>query len=299
MKLINLNIGDELKIKLVSIIKKGLQEKWYINIDELKIKDEIKTSGANSRIYNCEWRGIEIILKCIKKFNKKYLEDFINEIDIFSTIRHPFAVEFLGLSLDLENLEIYILMEKINGTILSSLLDNNKIKNRDKIIICKKIYSVLNFLHNCKPKIIYRDLKPDNIIVFEDNKVKLLDFGLSKFLPENGDYKLTGDTGTTRYMAPEVFLKKKYCLKVDVYSYGLILYYIYKNEKPFLGYNKEKLNKYFNKEFNYNINIRDNKIKDLIENCINFDVEKRYDINLVGKKLDELTKYNFGFFTFY
>ena len=60
---INLNIGDDLKLKLLSIIKKGILGKWYINIEELNIKKEILTSGCNSIIYDCEWRGLDIIFK--------------------------------------------------------------------------------------------------------------------------------------------------------------------------------------------------------------------------------------------
>ena len=296
---INLNIGDDLKLKLLSIIEKGILEKWYINIEELNIKKERLTSGCNSIIYDSEWRGLNIILKCIKKFNIKYLQEFINEINIFSTIRHPNAVEFLGLSLDIENLKIYILMEKINGDTLSNLLDKKIIKNKDKIIIIQNIYNILNFLHNCKPNIIYRDLKPDNIMIYDNNKVKLLDFGLSKFMPENNNYKLSGDTGTLRYMAPEVFLKKNYYLEVDIYSFGLVIYYIYKNEKPFLEYNKENLQKYFNKEKDFKLNIRNKKIKDLISGCINFDIKQRSKLLEINEKLKNISKYDFSFFTFY
>lgn len=296
---INLNIGNNLKLKLLSIIRKGLSEKWLINIEELNIKKEILTTGCNSKIYDCEWRGLDIILKCIKKFNIKYLQEFINEINIFSTIRHPNAVEFLGLSIDIENLKIYILMEKINGDTLSNLLDKRIIKNNDKIVIIKNIYNILFFLHNCKPSIIYRDLKPDNIMIYDNNKVKLLDFGLSKFIPENNSYKLSGDTGTLRYMAPEVYLKKNYYLEVDIYSFGLVIYYIYKNEKPFLDYNKKNLDNYFNKQQDFKLNIKNKKIKDLISGCINFDIKQRSKLIQINDKLKNISKYDFGFFTFY
>mmetsp|Transcript_10610 Transcript_10610/g.15796 ORF Transcript_10610/g.15796 Transcript_10610/m.15796 type:complete len:90 (+) Transcript_10610:270-539(+) len=74
---------------------------------------------------------------------------------------------------------------------------------------------------------IHRDLKPDNI-VFLDNTVKLMDFGLACLVPQSTSsstyYKMTGDTGTLRYMAPEVATHNPYNEKVDVYSFSLIVW---------------------------------------------------------------------------
>ena len=190
-------------------------------------------------------------------------------------------------------------MEKINGDTLSNLLDKRFIKNKDKIIIIRNIYNILFFLHNCNPSIIYRDLKPDNIMIYDSNKVKLLDFGLSKFMPEDNNYKLSGDTGTLRYMAPEVYLKIKYSLKVDIYSFGLVIYYIYKNEKPFLDYDKKTLDNYFKQKVEYKLNIKNKKIKELISGCINFDINQRYNLFDINNKLKDISKYDFSFFTFY
>ena len=65
------------------------------------------------------------------------------------------------------------------------------------------------YLHNARPCVIHRDLKPDNLLLCSPHKLKIADFGLSKFLQEgpglNEDtYKMTGGLGTIRYMAPEV-----------------------------------------------------------------------------------------------
>ena len=71
-------------------------------------------------------------------------------------------------------------------------------------------------------------MKPENIAFTIDDNVKLIDFGLStcvkKRMSLNDVYQLTGNTGSLRYMAPEVALKLPYNEKVDVYSFGIILW---------------------------------------------------------------------------
>jgi len=95
----------------------------------------------------------------------------------------------------------------------------------------------LCFLHNCTPVIIHRDLKPANLLLNEDGHIKVGDFGLSKvtdLIKVQGTYRMTGKTGSMRYMAPEVFQDDPhYDEKVDIYSTGLIMWYIAMGERPF------------------------------------------------------------------
>ena len=88
-------------------------------------------------------------------------------------------------------------------------------------------------------------MKPDNIGFDVRGDVKIFDFGLSRQLPNCADgaaaspgatYKMTGDTGSPRYMAPEVALDKPYNDRCDVYSFGILLHQICSLEVPFEGY---------------------------------------------------------------
>lgn len=83
----------------------------------------------------------------------------------------------------------------------------------------------------------YRDLKPENIGFDVRDDAKLYDFGLAtEFRPEeleNRTYKLTGDTGTIRYMAPEVALSQPYTEKADVFSFAVVLWQILEMEVPY------------------------------------------------------------------
>eukprot|EP00814_Leptocylindrus_danicus_P003446 CAMPEP_0116040556 /NCGR_PEP_ID=MMETSP0321-20121206/24438_1 /TAXON_ID=163516 /ORGANISM="Leptocylindrus danicus var. danicus, Strain B650" /LENGTH=487 /DNA_ID=CAMNT_0003520411 /DNA_START=541 /DNA_END=2000 /DNA_ORIENTATION=- len=100
-----------------------------------------------------------------------------------------------------------------------------------------------HYLHS--HDIIYRDLKPGNVGFDFNGVVKIFDFGLAKDLsehkrdPTTGLYQLTGCTGSLRFMAPEVALNQPYDEKVDVYSFGILLWQMSSLLMPFPRYSKE------------------------------------------------------------
>ena len=112
----------------------------------------------------------------------------------------------------------------------------------------------MNFLHTSKPPILHRDLKPANLLLDFSDTLKVSDFGLAKVRPspakktastisdESLDsfnsgaayqpYVMTGETGSYRFMAPEVFRHEAYGRPVDVYSFSMILFYMLDGQPP-------------------------------------------------------------------
>lgn len=110
----------------------------------------------------------------------------------------------------------------------------------ERLGIARCIASALKYLHS--EEIIYRDLKPENIGFDPDGQVKLFDFGLSKrLLPDdktsNGLYRLTGNTGSLRYMAPEVAMNECYNAMADSYSFAICFWQLCALTVPYAGYN--------------------------------------------------------------
>lgn len=88
----------------------------------------------------------------------------------------------------------------------------------------------LTALHNAQ--IIYRDLKPENVLLTADGHVKLADFGLSKDVAQT-DGRANTICGTILYMAPELILGKSYTYSVDWYSLGVVVHHLYTGKPPY------------------------------------------------------------------
>eukprot|EP00984_Skeletonema_dohrnii_P013732 scaffold5718_cov112-Skeletonema_dohrnii-CCMP3373.AAC.9 len=100
----------------------------------------------------------------------------------------------------------------------------------------------MKYLHS--QGIIFRDLKPQNVGFDRQNTLKLLDFGLARFMPRDKsayeDLHHLGGSGTLRYSAPEVIFRQPYNLKADVYSFSVLLWEVMCLKKPFAKYKQKE-----------------------------------------------------------
>jgi len=222
-------VTNEQEITLIS--EKG---EWEVPRSTLNFFDKIG-SGSFGTVYIVSWRSTKVAAKVLENSNEEIsIQEYRSELQTLSQIRHPNIVQFFG-ACTLQNPYIIIIEYLSRGN-----LENNKhvLNDVDKKQVLIDISTGLAYLHNRIPRcIIHRDLKPNNILLNISGRAKIADFGLSKFQANHNDsFEMTGETGTYRYMAPEVIMHKSYNAGVDVWSFGMIMYFLYYTV-PFIGMN--------------------------------------------------------------
>ena len=163
------------------------------------------------------------------------MKDFRNEVEILVKLRHPNVVQFLAAS---TKEPLMLVTEYLPGGDLHQLIQKGPLPADLAVTFALDVARGMAYLHGGPNVVIHRDLKPRNLIINENKELKVADFGLSKLIKVTNVhdvYKLTGETGSYRYMAPEVFLRENYNTKVDVFSFAMILYEMFEGKPPFAG----------------------------------------------------------------
>ena len=174
--------------------------------------------------------------------------------------------------------EIFIVMEFIDGEELKTKLQENTLELEESIDLAVKISRGLSAAH--KKGIVHRDIKSSNIMCSVDGRVKIMDFGLAK-MQGNSDMTKRGTTlGTTSYMSPEQFRGGNVDERSDIWSMGVLIYEMLSGKMPFSGaYEQAVMYSILNensmdiRQIKNDIPIR---IKEIIDKCLEKDVENRY-----------------------
>ncbi|CDW86127.1 protein kinase domain containing protein [Stylonychia lemnae] len=181
-----------------------------------------------------ELRAMKIIKK--GQVNDEFMSILMNEIEILKQLDHPKIVRIFEFYQDREN--FFLITELIQDGDLSNLVKKQKkFDEKQTITIIKQLLLAIVYCHT--KKIAHRDLKPENLILEDKEKlqVKLIDFGTSiRFDLNKMDYRI----GTPHYMAPEV-ITKAYDEKCDIWSIGVIAYYLLAGIHPFRGKNQNDI----------------------------------------------------------
>jgi serine/threonine protein kinase len=212
-----------------------------IPFDELMLIETIGT-GRVSTIYRAAWqRGhfanvaaasgpVQMVALKVAMVNTmtgdtSHVDELRREADIASRLEHPNICDLVGVAADPEC--FCLAYEYCEGGSLLSLL-SDPTRYYEYLPIALDIAQGMAFLH--KKCIIHRDLKPSNILLTRDHRAKISDFGMSI---NNHGQELTAETGTYRYMAPEVIRHESYSSNADVYSFGICLWQLITREVPF------------------------------------------------------------------
>ena len=218
---------------------------------------------------NVENKSSILAIKCLRPQIRSDIdeftigaEDLVHETAMLASLCHPNIIKLHGrASGNLANAfgtddGYFILLDKLNETLndrikswkqdssspvsVSSSKCNNNDPLTEQLDVAHTISKAMTYLH--AKKIIFRDLKPDNVGFDSNGVLKLFDFGFAIGLPEKTCHSRNGMVcpgkvfercGTPRYMAPEVGLETGYCLSADVYSFGILLWEICSLNKAF------------------------------------------------------------------
>ncbi|XP_048136070.1 probable serine/threonine-protein kinase SIS8 isoform X2 [Rhodamnia argentea] len=208
-----------------------------IQWEEISLGERIGL-GSYGEVYRGDWHGTEV---AVKKFldqdiSGDMLEEFKSEVRIMKKVRHPNVVLFMGAITRPPNLSI--VSEFLHRGSLYRLIHrpNNQLDERRRLRMALDAARGMNYLHNCNPVIVHRDLKSPNLLVDKNWVVKVCDFGLSRM--KHSTYLSSRSTaGTAEWMAPEVLRNEPSDEKCDVYSFGVILWELSTLQQPWGGMN--------------------------------------------------------------
>ncbi|CAF0862672.1 unnamed protein product [Adineta ricciae] len=255
-------------------------------------------SGAFGSVYRVVRRGTttvcalkEIDNRSLRQESDRSLGQRINEVKIIrEELRHPNIVSYYRIFAESEKL--YIVMELIAGSSLQDYLSLLKDTNRKmteeniwKVFI--QLILALRYLHKEKG-IVHRDLTANNIMLDDEYRVKITDFGLAK-LRDNDCSKMTSVVGTLYYACPEIVQHMPYNEKADVWSLGCVLYHMVTLVPPFYTSNILQLaGKICASEYDQTpLKNYSDRIRQIVVECLCIDPLRRPDICCVSQLCTE------------
>jgi hypothetical protein len=276
--------SEDICKEFVEKIKKAI---GYVKFSDLYEMKEVIGKGkfgvVNLGIH--KKTGQQVAIKILNKENIKTAEDkelVRIEIGILKLCHHPNIVRLLD---HLENNDyIYIITEYIEGGTLGQYFKKKKFNfsERQATNIMMQIANGVKYLQQYG--IVHRDLKPDNIMITQQNDygvIKIMDFGLSKIVSPNE--RMVDGYGTLSYVAPEVLLRTPYNKEVDIWSLGVILFYMLSGKLPFRGRKEQEVAEkivYDPLEFDEDDwETRSQRVQDLISCCLEKKKENRITID--------------------
>ena len=198
---------------------------------------EILGEGGMAFVYKARDKQLQrdVAIKTLKPNyvnQEKFVDRFRREAQTAANLNHPNIVQIFDWGIEDEP---YFVMEYIEGNTLTSIISGNRtVGLNDILYIGSQVANGLKEAH--KHGLVHRDIKPGNIMITPDGKVKVTDFGIVSLQNEESDITKTGAVlGTASYISPEQAQGKAVSFESDLYSLGTVLYELIAGRPPFTG----------------------------------------------------------------
>ncbi|CAI0396094.1 unnamed protein product [Linum tenue] len=203
---------------------------WEIDRRLLKIGERI-ASGSCGDLFRGVYIGQDVAIKILRAehLSASQEEEFSQEVSILREVQHINVVRFVGAST--RSPHLCIVTEYMpGGSLYDYLHENHKTLKLPQLLkFAIDVSKGMEYLH--QNNIIHRDLKTANLLMDTDNVVKVADFGVARFQNQGG--VMTAETGTYRWMAPEVINHQPYDQKADVFSFAIVLWELVTAKVPY------------------------------------------------------------------
>lgn len=203
--------------------------------------ESIVAGGGMATVYVARDTRLDRRLAC-KVMHASLAQDpaavrrFINEAHSVARLSHPNVVQVFDQGTDQGH--VYLAMEYVPGRTLRDVLDERgRLPAAEALGVMSSVLAALGAAHNAS--IVHRDVKPENVLLTGDNRVKVADFGLARAGQSNNQQMTRTGTvmGTAAYLAPEQIEQGSSDTRSDVYAAGIMLYELLTGEQPHTGEN--------------------------------------------------------------
>lgn len=223
---------------------------------------------AMDKRLNKQWAVKEVQKNGRGKNGEVVVQSLLAEANMMKRFDHPALPRIVDI---IDNGDtIYVIMDYIEGESLDKILEMGGPVDQETVIEwAKQICDILHYLHSQKPPVVYRDMKPANLMLRPDGTVKIIDFGIAReFKEENiSDTKVLGTRG---YAAPEQLDKEQQTdPRTDIYGLGATMYHLLTGKSPA----KVDMHTKTVRQYNSNIFIG---LENIVKKCIEFDPADRY-----------------------
>lgn len=210
-------------------------EEWTLDLRKLNMGPAF-AQGAFGKLYKGTYNGEDVAIKLLERpendLERAQLmeQQFQQEVKMLATLKHPNIVRFIGGCR--KPMVWCIVTEYAKGGSVRQFLNKRQNRSVPLKLAVKQALDVargMEYVHELN--LIHRDLKSDNLLISSDRSIKIADFGVARI--EVQTEGMTPETGTYRWMAPEMIQHRPYTQKVDVYSFGIVLWELITGMLPF------------------------------------------------------------------